>query len=81
IQHDILQAFAIVEDQELHEELKLLDKISFLYEISRSSPRGIDASQRELIALMSGRQREEILRYAEEVHITQVEDFLRVMKL
>jgi 5'-deoxynucleotidase YfbR-like HD superfamily hydrolase len=81
IQQDILQAFAIIEDQELHEELKLLDKISFLYEISRSSPRGIDVSQRELIALMASRQREEILRYAQQVHITQVEEFLQAMNL
>src|ERR1700730_17133983 len=59
IQQDILHAFAIVEDQELHEELKLLDKVGFLYEISRSSPKGIDESQRELITLMARRQREE----------------------
>lgn len=81
IQQDILHAFAIVEDQELHEEIKLLDKISFLYEISRSSPGGIDVSQRELITLMFARQRAEILRYAEQAQITQVEDFLHTMKL
>lgn len=81
IQQDILRAFAIVEDQELRNELKLLDKISFLYEISRSSPRGIDASQRELIVLMASRQREEILRHAQEVHLPQVEEFLQAMKL
>lgn len=81
IQRDILHAFAIVEDQDLHAELKLLDKISFLYEISRSSPKGIDESQRELIALMATRQREEILRYAEQVHISLVEEFLQVLNL
>src|SRR5436853_2518318 len=32
IQSDILQAFSIEEDQTLHEELKLLDMIGFLYE-------------------------------------------------
>jgi 5'-deoxynucleotidase YfbR-like HD superfamily hydrolase len=83
IQQDILNAFAIVEDQDLHEELKLLDKISFLYEISQSSPKGIDPSKRELIAQMYQRQREEILRYAREVQIDpeQVEQFLMAMNL
>jgi 5'-deoxynucleotidase YfbR-like HD superfamily hydrolase len=83
IQQDILNAFAIVEDQDLHEELKLLDKISFLYEISQSSPKGIDPSKRELIAQMYQRQREEILRYAEQVQIDheQVEQFLLAMNL
>ncbi len=83
IQQDILNAFAIVEDQDLHEELKLLDKISFLYEISQSSPKGIDPSKRKLIAQMYQRQREEILRYAEQVQIDheQVEQFLLAMNL
>lgn len=81
IQQDILNAFAIVEDQELRDELKLLDKVSFLYEISQSSPKGIAPSQHELIAHMYNRQREEIVRYAEQTHIEQVEDFLQAMKL
>ena len=81
IQQDILHAFAIVEDQELRDELKLLDKISFLYEIGRSSPKGIDASQRQLITLMYDRQKEEILRYAEQAHIDQVTAFLEKMQL
>lgn len=81
IQQDILRAFAIVEDQDLHEELKLLDKISFLYEISRSSPKGIDESQHQLIALMARRQQEEILRYAEQVRIAQVEEFLQMINI
>jgi 5'-deoxynucleotidase YfbR-like HD superfamily hydrolase len=83
IQQDILNSFAIVEDKDLHEELKLLDKISFLYEIGQSSPKGIDPSKRELIAQMYQRQRDEILRYADEVQIDheQVEQFLQTMKL
>src|SRR5947209_15715214 len=64
IQQDILNAFAIVEDQELRDELKMLDKVSFLYEISQSSPRGIDVSRREMIAQMYARQRDDLLRYA-----------------
>jgi 5'-deoxynucleotidase YfbR-like HD superfamily hydrolase len=83
IQQDILNAFAIVEDQELRNELKLLDKISFLYEISQSSPRGIADTQRALIAQMYQRQREEILRYAEQIQVGRenIEDFLQAMKL
>ena len=49
IQNDILSAFKIEEDQTLHDELKLLDMIGFLYEISQSSPRGIDSSKHKLI--------------------------------
>src|SRR5581483_7901422 len=83
IQQDILNAFAIVEAQDLRDELKLLDKISFLYEISQSSPKGIDPSKHELIAQMYQRQREEILHFAEQVQIDheQVEQFLQTMKL
>ncbi|HZO72553.1 MAG TPA: YfbR-like 5'-deoxynucleotidase [Ktedonobacteraceae bacterium] len=81
IQQDILHAFAIVEDQDLHDELKLLDKISFLYEISRSSPKGFDPSHHELLTLMFTRQREEILRYAEQIHQPEVEGFLQLLKL
>lgn len=81
IQQDILNAFAIVEDQQLRDELKLLDKISFLYEISQSSPKGINETQRELISQMYQRQREEIIHYAEQVNIDQekVKAFLEKM--
>src|SRR3989442_10079367 len=48
IQNDILSAFSIEEDQTLHDELKLLDMMGFLYEISQSSPRGIDPSYRRI---------------------------------
>jgi hypothetical protein len=83
IQQDILQAFAIEEDQELHDELKLLDMIGFLYEIGQSSPRGIDPSRRKLIKQMYGRQKEEIFKYAERAGIEQktVKAFLTSMKL
>lgn len=78
IQNDILRAFAIEEDQALHDELKLLDMIGFLYEIGQSSPRGIDPSKSELIKQMYERQREEILKYAEKANIERqtVNDFL-----
>ena len=83
IQNDILRAFAIEEDQALHDELKLLDMIGFLYEIGQSSPRGIDPSKSELIKQMFARQKEEILRYAEKTNIDQktVNEFLTSMNL
>src|SRR5713101_6128443 len=64
IQQDILDAFNIEEDKELKDELKLLDMMAFLYEISQSSPRGIDPSKRRLIKQMHARQKEDILSYA-----------------
>lgn len=83
IQRDILNAFSIEEDQTLKEELKLLDMISFLYEISQSSPRGIDSSKRKLLKQMYERQKAEILMYTEKAQIdnTKVREFLKYMKL
>ena len=83
IQSDILHAFSIEEDQALHDELKLLDMIGFLYEIGQSSPRGIDPSKRKLIKQMYTRQKEGILAYAEKAKIDQqkVNEFLKSMKL
>ncbi len=83
IQSDILSAFSIEEDQTLREELKLLDMMSFLYEISQSSPKGIDPAKRKLIKQMYARQKADILAYAEQTKIDQkkVNDFLKSMKL
>lgn len=83
IQNDIMGAFSIEEDQALHDELKLLDMIGFLYEIGQSSPRGIDPSKRKLIKQMYARQKEDILAYAEKAKIDQqkVNEFLKSMKL
>ncbi|HVB62596.1 MAG TPA: HD domain-containing protein [Ktedonobacteraceae bacterium] len=83
IQNDILHAFAIEEEQTLHDELKLLDMIGFLYEIGQSSPRGIDPAQRKLIKQMYARQKDEILGYAGKVGFDQknVNAFLASMKL
>ncbi len=83
IQNDILSAFAIEEDQTLHDELKLLDMMGFLYEISQSSPRGIASSKRELIEQMYARQQEGIRAYAEKAGIDQekVKDFLKYMEI
>ena len=83
IQNDIQSAFAIEEDQTLRDELKLLDMTGFLYEISQSSPRGIDPSRRKLIKQMYARQKADILAYAEKAGISQAKasDFLKHMKL
>src|SRR5207237_9805486 len=83
IQHDILDAFSIEEDQELHDELKLLDMIGFLYEIGQSSPKGIDPSKRKLIKQMYARQKEEVLSYAEKakIDLKMVEEFLKSLNL
>ena len=83
IQNDIQSAFAIEEDQTLRDELKLLDMTGFLYEISQSSPRGIDPTKRKLIKQMYARQKEEILAYAEKAGLGQAKasDFLKHMKL
>ena len=83
IQNDILSAFSIEEDQTLHDELKLLDMISFLYEIGQSSPTGINPAKRKLIKQMYARQKEEVLRYTKKAQIDQkkVNDFLKRMKL
>ena len=83
IQSDIQSAFAIEEDQSLRHELKLLDMIGFLYEISQSSPTGIDPSKRKLIKQMYARQKEDIFTYAEKNDIGQAKasNFLKHMKL
>lgn len=83
IQNDIQSAFAIEEDQTLRDELKLLDMTGFLYEISQSSPRGIDPSRRKLIKQMYARQKDEVLAYAEKVGIgrDKASEFLKHMKL
>src|SRR6059058_3535627 len=81
IQQDILDAFKIEEDRELKDELKLLDMMAFLYEISQSSPRGIDPSKRRLIKQMYARQKEDILSYAQRTEIVPetVKEFLEGM--
>ena len=83
IQQDILNAFSIEEDQTLRDELKLLDMMGFLYEISQSSPKGIDPSKRKLIKQMYDRQKAAILAYTEKANIDRqkVSEFLKHMKL
>lgn len=83
IQQDILNAFGIMEDETLQEELKLLDMIGFLYEIGQSSPRGMNPSKHELLKKMYDRQRQTIFAYIEKTRITeqQLTDFLQKMKL
>ncbi|MBV9230387.1 MAG: HD domain-containing protein [Chloroflexi bacterium] len=83
IQKDILNAFAIEEDQTLQEELKMLDMISFLYEISQSSPKGMNSSKKELLEKIYDRQRQTIFSYIQgtKIRAEQLTDFLNLMKL
>ena len=83
IQKDILNAFGIEEDQELQEELKMLDMIGFLYEISQSSPRGMNQANQDLLKKIYERQREAIFASIEDTKIErqQLTDFLQLMKL
>ncbi len=57
--------------------------ISFLYEISQSSPRGLDPTKRKLLKQMYARQKEDVLAYTEKAQIDsdKVKDFLKFMKL
>jgi len=57
--------------------------MSFLYEISQSSPKGIDPSKRKLIKQMYDRQKAAILAYTVKTNIDRqkVSEFLKHMKL
>lgn len=83
IQKDILQAFAIVEDEELREELKLLDMISFLYEISQSTVDGINPEKKKLLKEIYKRQKQEIFDFAKKTKIGEkkAKSFLLKMHL
>ena len=83
VQKDILDAFAIVEDRLLASELKLIDMISFLYEISQSKPAGIDFSKRKLLQQIYRRQKQAILTYAkrQKIDTKKVEAFLKKIGL
>lgn len=83
IQQDILNAFTIVEDVTLASELKLIDMISFLYEISQSKISGLDLSKRKLLQRIYARQKEAIFAYAQRVRIEKkkVAAFLKQMEL
>ncbi len=83
IQKDILDAFAIVEDKELASELKLIDMISFLYEIVQSKQIGLDLSKQKLLQDIYKRQYREIMAYAGRVKIEKkkAEAFLKKMGL
>lgn len=82
IQHDILKSFTIVEDRLLQEDLKLIDLIAFLYEISQSTPKGINL-KKDLIKQMYTRQKKTVLEYAKSVGVerSKVLAFLSKMKI
>lgn len=81
IQKNILKAFSI-EEENLKKELKLIDKISFLYEISKSSPKGLK-STRTLLAQIFEQQQEEIFIYATEHGFKKqnIKKFLALLEL
>lgn len=83
IQNDILNAFSIVEDETLRNELKIIDMISFLYEISQSTPTGINSSKRGLIQKMYIRQKNKVIEFAkkQKMEVKKIQEFLKTMKL
>ena len=66
IQKDILQAFSIEEDESLRNEPKIIDMISFLYEISQSESAGFTKTKRELLGKIYKRKKDAIVAYARE---------------
>lgn len=83
IQNDILKSFSIEVDHTLKEELKLIDMISFLYEIAQSTPRGLDPVKKKLLKEIYKRQKEDVFFYAQKAGISKkkVSEFLKKMKL
>ncbi len=83
IQDDILKSFSIKEEVILKEDLKLIDMMSFLYEISLSTPKGFDNTKRNLLKNMYDRQKRAIFQYAKSVNIEimKVKEFLKKMRL
>lgn len=83
IQDDILKSFSIVQDNTLRKELKLIDMISFLYEIAQSTPTGIGSSKKSLIQKMHARQKTKIMEFSkkQKIDVKKVELFLKTMKL
>lgn len=83
IQKDILNAFAVKEDKELKKELKLIDMVSFLYEISQSSPRGLNTDKRKFLEKIYARQKNAVIACAKKFRIDEkkVQLFLKKMGL
>lgn len=83
IQNSILSAFSIEEDESLKKEIKLIDLISFLYEIGQSSPRGLNEKKRELLHQMYAKQKEIVLLFAKKNKIAEekIIAFLKEMSL
>ncbi len=83
IQDRIEAYFNIEHESQLDIDLKLVDLISFLYEIAQSSPKGLDVSKRSLIYRMFMKQKTIVYRYAAEKGIEQesVYDFMYTLGL
>lgn len=83
VQKDILNSFGIVDDEKLAAELKLIDMISFLYEIGQSKPVGLDSSKQKLLQQIYRRQKEAVVVFAKKTAIDskKVAQFLKKMEL
>lgn len=83
IQNGINAAFSVREDSSLEKELKLIDMISFLYEIGQSSVRGINKGKHKLLRGMYNQQKETIFKYVKDAKFDKkkVQEFLSEMNL
>lgn len=63
IQNDINNAFNVVDDKSLKSELKIIDMISFLYEISQSTVKGINISKQKILQKIYDQQKKTIFEY------------------
>lgn len=83
IQDDINAAFDVTEDSEFTVELKLIDMISFLYEIGQSTPSGLNPVKQKLLRSIFDKQKETIMDYVTEKGMDKkkVQKFLEQMDL
>jgi len=83
IQDDINGAFDVEEDPALAVELKLIDMISFLYEIGQSTPSGLNPVKQKLLRSIYDKQKEVIMDFVVEKKMDKkkVQKFLEQMDL
>lgn len=83
IQNDILLYFSIDQDPDLAREIKLIDMISFLYEIHLSRPDSLHQEKLVLNTQIEKRQRSDVLQFAKKVGFERVviEAFLKTLGL
>ncbi len=74
VQARLLAGLRVAFDQELQADLKVLDRVAFLYEIRRAAV--LDQEQRTRLSAFFRRQHAALLRFAAEQGFTTVEAFL-----